>query len=299
MTTTIKRHKQHRTLEELNDKGHFHSVGRLLIVILLVTIGVVQLFPYWLEFVTSLQPTEGFEPTYGSIYLWPVSINFGNYVKAFEIGHLWKGMANTMIVAVVGGTLRVICIMCVAYTISKKKFRLKRVVEACLLGTMMVPGQILMISNYQLVSWLGWMSSFAGLTLVGIIDVSGILLLVAYMRDNIPDSCLEAAKIEGASEFRIIVQIVFPMCAPILFTYIIMFFIGSWNDYLWPMIITGDENLYTLQLMLMNFGEDSGAWSQSVYKSAACLSTVFPLLIVYLLCQKQFFNGFNFSSDKE
>lgn len=161
---------------------------------------------------------------------------------------------------------------------------------------MMVPGEILMVTNYQLVSSLGWTSTYAGLILPGIVNVTGIFLVKAFM-DSIPDACLESAKLDGASELKILFSIVLPLCFPVISTYIVLNFVAQWNDYLWPMLITGDSVMFTVQLKLYNFAGSSD-WGETVYKAASLIISLIPVLIVYFCCQKKFIGGLNFSGIK-
>lgn len=270
---------------------------KILIAILLSILAILQLFPFYLQFVTSLQPTSGFTPIDGKIYLWPKEFSFINYYNAIVEGDLFVGIKNTLIVSICFIMLSLIVILTVGYVTTKKNFRGKKLIVFILLLTMMVPGEMLMVTNYQLVSSLGWTSTFRGLILPGIVNVTGIFLVRSFM-NNVPNACLESAKLDGANEVQIISKIVFPMCLPVVATYCILTFVGQWNDYLWPMLITGDDRLYTIQLKLLNFASNGG-FEETVLSSAALIITLLPVLIVYFLCQKQFISGLNFSGVKE
>lgn len=268
----------------------------VVIIIILSILAFAQIFPFYLQLVTSLQPVEGFYPEYGKIYFFPVELCFSNYIQAFIEGELLEGIKNTLIVAFGFIFLSAIIILLMGYVLAKKKFKGRNIVIWCLLITMMVPGEILMGTNYQLVSSLGWTSTFAGLILPGIVNVTGIFLVKAFM-DSIPDACLESAKLDGANEFKILLKIVLPLCFPVISTYVVLNFVAQWNDYLWPMLITGDSAMFTIQLKLYNFAGSSD-WGETVYKSAALIISLIPVLIVYFCCQKKFIGGLNFSGIK-
>ncbi len=274
----------------------WNMVANVLIITLLLVLALAQIFPFYLQIVTSLQPTEGFTPIDGKIYLWPVKACFENYFQAIEEGELLEGLKNTLIVSCSFVILSVIVIILVGYVTSKKKFRGRKLVTFMLLLTMMVPGELLMVTNYQLVSSLGWTSTFRGLILPGIVNVSGIFLVRAFM-NSVPDACIESAKIDGANEIKILALIVFPMCLPVVATYSVLTFVAQWNEYLWPMLITGDPELYTIQLKLYNF-PDYG-FEGTVLRSASLILTLLPVVIMYCFCQKQFVSGLNFSGVKE
>lgn len=279
------------------DNKTINKILRIVIVIVLSIIAILQLFPFYLQLVTSLQPTEGFTPIDGHIYLWPKEISIKNYFSAITEGDLIVGLINTLIVSVSFIVLSVIVILLVGYVTTKKKFRGKKLIVFILLLTMMVPGEMLMVTNYQLVSALGWTSTYRGLILPGIVNVTGIFLVRSFM-NNVPDACIESAKLDGANEIQIISRIVFPMCLPVIATYCILTFVAQWNDYLWPMLITGDDRLFTIQLKLLNFASNGG-FEETVLKSAALIITLFPVVLIYCLCQKQFVSGLNFSGVKD
>ncbi|MCI2111176.1 MAG: carbohydrate ABC transporter permease [Bacilli bacterium] len=285
-------------IEEKNDRHLPHVILKVLIVLVLSVLALLQLFPFYLEFIQSVQPIEGFTPVDGKVYFWPVSWNWSNYVTAIQEGDLLIGLRNTLIVSCSFTILSAVIILVVGYVLSKKKFKGRNIITIALLITMMVPGQLLMITNYQLVSSLHWTSTFAALILPGIVNVTGIFLVKAFM-DSVPNEVLEAAKIDGAGEVRTLFQIVMPMCLPVLATYFIMTFIAQWNDYLWPMLVTGNEDLYTIQLKLVFFGEGGGGgWREAFLKSAALISTLLPVIVVYAVCQKKLIGGLNISGIK-
>ena len=272
------------------------TVITVIIIILLSIIALAQVFPFYLQLVTSLQPVENFYPEYGKIYFIPVEFCFVNYGQAFIEGELLEGIKNTLIVAFGFIFLSSIIILLMGYVLAKKKFKGRNIVVWALLITMMVPGEILMVTNYQLVSSLGWTSTYAGLILPGIVNVTGIFLVKAFM-DSIPDACLESAKLDGANELKILISIVLPLCFPVISTYIVLNFVAQWNDYLWPMLITGDSAMFTIQLKLYNFA-GSTDWGETVYKAASLIISLIPVLIVYFCCQKKFIGGLNFSGIK-
>lgn len=266
------------------------------IIILLTAVAFLQIFPFWLQFVTSLQPLD-FIPEDGKIYWLPVSANFGNYLEAIEHVDLLRGALNSIIVAVGYTLLSALVILVVGYVLGKKDFVGKKVVKLFLLITMMAPGELMMVTNYKLVSDLGWTNTFAGLILPGIVNVTGIFLVMSFM-NSIPDAMLESAEIDGAGEIKKLFKIVLPMCLPVLATYFILTFVAQWNDYLWPMIITSDPDLFTIQLKLTEFSEYYGGFADTVLRAAALIFTLIPVIIVYLCCQKQFVEGLSVTGMK-
>ena len=293
----MKKEKRVLTLheKELKREKRTGIIVTTIIIIFLSILSLAQIFPFYLQIVTSLQPTD-FTPIDGKIYLWPVKICFENYKTAFIEGDLLVGLKNTLIVALGFIFLSGLIILIVGYVLAKKEFRGKKIISFILVLTMMVPGEMLMVTNFQLVSKLNWTSSYASLILPGIVNVTGIFLVKSFM-DNVPNSVLEAAKLDGANELTIILKFVLPMVLPVMATYFILTFVAQWNDYLWPMLVTGDDALFTIQLKLMYF-QSNGGFEETVLRSAALITTLVPVVIVYCCCQKQFVGGLNFSGVK-
>ena len=266
------------------------------VIVLLSAVAFLQIFPFWLQFVTSLQPLD-FVPQDGKIYWAPVSFNFGNYLEAIEHVDLLRGALNSLIVSVGYTLLSSLVILVVGYVLGKKTFSGTKIVKLCLLITMMAPGELMMVTNYKLVSELGLTNTYAGLILPGIVNVTGIFLVMSFM-NGIPDAMLESAEIDGAGEIRKLFKIVLPMCLPVLATYFILTFVAQWNDYLWPMVITSDPDLFTIQLKLTEFSEYYGGFADTVLRAAALIITLVPIIIVYLCCQKQFVEGLSVTGMK-
>ncbi len=181
--------------------------------------------------------------------------------------------------------------------LAKKDFKGKKIVTILLLSTMMVPGEINMIPNYLLVQYLGWTDSLLAVILPGIINIFGIFLIRQYM-NTIPDSVLESADIDGASELKKIFKIVLPMSMPIIVTYIILTFTATWNEYLWPLITIKDPAFFTLQLKLYQFYPQFGGAADGFVRSAGMILITVPIVIVYIIFQRHFIENSNIAGIK-
>jgi len=272
------------------------TVFDVIVIIILSIIALMQIFPFYLQIVTSLQPLD-FLPDPGHIYITPVSISIGNYLESIRRVGLMQGLFNSIIVAGGYTLLSAVVILIVGYVLEKKQFRGKKAIKFMLLLTMVVPGEMLMVSNYNLVSELGWTNTFAGLILPGIVNITGIFLVSAFM-NTIPNAVLESADIDGANEITKLFKIVLPLTLPVIATYCILTFVAQWNDYLWPMIITNDSNLFTLQLKLKEFNPYYEGYADEILKSAAFTMTIVPVVIVYLINQKRFVSGLSITGMK-
>lgn len=259
-------------------------------------VALMQIFPFFLQIVTSLQPLD-FVPEPGKIYLAADGFHIENYVEAIERVELLQGLGNSLIVSLGYTLLSAVVILIVGYVLGKKQFHGKKIVRFCMLLTMVVPGELLMVTNYNLVSEFGWTNTYAGLILPGIVNITGIFLVMSFM-NTIPNAVLESADIDGAGELRKLFRIVLPMALPVLATYFILTFVAQWNDYLWPMVITNDADLFTIQLKLKEFNPYYEGYADEILKAAAMIFTIIPVVIVYACCQKQFVSGLSITGMK-
>lgn len=275
---------------------------RIFAIVFLSILSLIQLFPFYLKLVDSFQSIE-LIPEYGRLYLWPVnaegklSFDFSNYLLAIEKGGLLKAFVNSMIHTVTFTFLSLVVAIVLGYVLGKMKFRGKRFITALLLSTYIVPGQILMVPNYLLVLRLGWNLSLLGIILPGIVNVFGVFLIKQYM-SNIPDEVLESAEIDGCGEIKKIFKIVIPMSRPIIITYVILTFVGAWNEYLWPLILYQNPNLFTLQLTMYQFYPQFGGYADGFVRSAGMILITIPIIIMYILAQKYFLEQANISGIK-
>ena len=259
-----------------------------MIIFLLALMAFLQLFPFYLQLVNALQPLD-LVPVYGKIYLLPDKFTW-NFTEAIVRLELLQGMGNSLIVAFGFTFLSSLVILLMGYVLGKKRFHGKKIIKFCMLVTMVVPGEILLVSNYLLVSQFNWINNYAGLILPGIVNVMGIFLVMSFM-NTIPDSLLESADLDGANELIKIFCIVLPLCLPVLATYWILTVVSQWNDYLWPMIVVNDRDLFTVQLKLKEVNPYYTGFADEVLKSAAHIISIVPIFVIYILCQKQFIGG--------
>lgn len=261
---------------------------RAVIIFLLALMAFLQLFPFYLQLVNALQPLD-LVPVYGKIYLIPDQFTW-NFTEAIVRLELLQGMGNSLIVDLGFTFLSSLVILLMGYVLGKKRFHGKKIIKFCMLVTMVVPGEILLVSNYLLVSQFNWINNYAGLILPGIVNVMGIFLVMSFM-NTIPDSLLESADLDGANELIKIFCIVLPLCLPVLATYWILTVVSQWNDYLWPMIVVNDRDLFTVQLKLKEVNPYYTGFADEVLKSAAHIISIVPIFVIYILCQKQFIGG--------
>lgn len=232
-------------------------------------------------------------------------LNVGTLTEAQQgAGHGdWRWFLNSAFVATTITVLQTFFNAMCAYTFAKRKFPGRNVIFVLFLATMMVPGQILLIPNYIIVQhvpffggndWMGagghgWLNSYWGLIMPGIVSAFGIFLLRQFMM-SIPDELLDAARIDGAGEFRIFWNVVLPLCIPALAANAIFTFQGAWEDFLWPLLITqGDPDKITAPVGLALFVvQNKTDWN--LLFAGSVIATL-PMIIVFIIFQRHFVRG--------
>lgn len=270
---------------------------QVICVIVLSIIALCQIFPFYLKLIDSLHSPE-LIPDSDKLYLWPENGTLKNYVTALKVSGFWEALGNTLFHSVMFTAISLFIAVIVGYVLAKMKFRGKGFVSTILLCTMMVPGEVLMIPNYILVMNMGLNYSIWGLILPGIVNIFGVFLIKQYM-SNIPESVLESANLDGCNEFQKIFYIVVPMSKPILVTYVILTFVSTWNEYLWPMVMQASgSTVETLQLIMYKFYPALGNYADGFVRSAGMILITIPIIIVYIIFQRYFLEQNNLSGMK-
>jgi multiple sugar transport system permease protein len=262
-------------------------IARVVLYVLLGAGLIVMVGPFVWMVLASFKP-EGeirqVPPTW-----WPADPTLGNYSTLFERLDFPTYFANSVVVA--GLTTLGNLLFCAAagYALAKITFPGRRVLFGLVLGTIMVPGIVTLVPLFVLVSNLGLVNTYAGLVLPFLAQAFGVFLMRQFML-SIPDPLLEAARIDGASEWRIFWQIVLPLSRPALATLGILTFLASWNNFLWPLVVATTENRYTLPvaLALYSIGQNRARYDLLL---AGSVVIVLPVLIVFILLQRHFVRG--------
>jgi multiple sugar transport system permease protein len=222
---------------------------------------------------------------------WPVSPtleNFRQWLLEFDIA---RPFFNSVFIAVVAVATTLLFCSMVGWALAKLQFPGRNVLIAIVLGTLFVPGIVTLIPQFVLIARMGLVNTYWGLILPGMVGAFGVFLMRQFMLE-IPDELLDAARIDGAGEFRIFFQIVLPLCRAPLATLAIFTFMGSWNGFLWPLIIAQDASMYTLPVSLALFSSDSGNHGAEYgLQMAGSFLIVLPVLVLFIAMQKHFVQG--------
>lgn len=220
---------------------------------------------------------------------WPREFTWDNFAKWFgELG-FGQFFGNSLLVAVltVAGNL-LFCSM-VGYALAKMDFLGKRALFLIVMVTLMVPGVVTFVPLFVMVSSLGLVNSYAALVLPFITTPLGVFLMRQFML-GIPDSLLEAARIDGAGELRVFARIVMPLCGPPLATLGILTFLASWNNFLWPLVSAQTENMYTLPVALSLYSTGQNATDYGLLLAGSVL-VITPIILLFVFLQRYFIQG--------
>lgn len=248
---------------------------------------VVMLLPFFWMLSTALK-TEPEAIAYPIKWL-PSVPQFHNFVDAWQFQPLWtRYFFNSFFVAISTVVLEVLIAAMAAYAFSKMEFFGKNLIFGLFLATMMVPGEVLLVPNFITLANFGWIDKYPALIVPWVVSVFAIFLLRQHFM-QIPHELKEAAQLDGAGHLRFLFQIVLPLSRPALATVALLKFIGSWNAFLWPLLVTNSPEMRTVQNGLSSFMQEAGA-HYHIWMAAATLALL-PVLILFLLLQKQFYES--------
>ena len=275
-------------------------LGKIIVYILLTT-GAIIFFAPWAWMVSA-----SFQPI-GQIFEWPPNwipdtITFQNYVKFLSAEGFFRWVLNSGFLAIVVLVVQMFFNSMAAYSFAKRKFPGRDGLFLLMLGTLMIPGQLFLIPNYLILlrsplfggnnllgmGGHGMLDSFWGIIIPYSFSVWSVFFMRQYMK-TIPDDLLDAARMDGASEFTIYSKVILPLCGPVLAAQAIFTFTFVWNDFFWPLIVISSSDLRTLQLGLALFIlKNKTVWD--VVFAGSVISTL-PVLLVFIFFQKYFIRG--------
>lgn len=220
---------------------------------------------------------------------WPQSGSLDNYTELFSRLNFGQFFVNSALVAAVvtAGNL-VFCSM-LGYALAMLDFRGKKVLFAMVMGTLMIPGVVTFVPLFILVSNAGLVDTLPGLFLPFLVSPFGVFLMRQFI-SGLPRDLLDAGRVDGASELRIFWKIILPLCGPALATLGILTFLGSWNNFLWPLVVAQNERHYTLPVALALFSTGQQSTQYGLLLAGATV-VVLPILLVFLIFQRRFIEG--------
>ena len=290
------------TLHRKNEGAHrffFFFSNEWVIFFVCVFFAFICIFPVWLMIVNATRTTTQINQVGGFLALIPSTHFFENVQTLTNSGFdIFGGFVNSVIIAVLSTFLCVYFSALTAYGFVGYNFKFKSALFAVLLATMLIPGQLGMIGWYQLVSDLYLMDTWIPLIIPSIASATTVFFLKQYFEASFSKEIIEAARIDGSSEFGTFNRIILPISVPALATMAIFSFVYAWNNYMGPLMILNSEELFTLPLWInklntFNHDIDYGA----LY--AGLVISVLPLILIYLAFSKFIVGGLTLGSVKE
>ncbi len=232
----------------------------------------------------SLLPKQGF--------------SLRKYFALFDSWPLLRNIGNSLIVSTVTTLTVMATSLLVGYSLAKFRFPGRKLLFVAVVATMMVPFETRLVPLYVLVRNLGLVNTYAGLVLPWIVSAFGIFLIHQFAIDSIPDELIEAARLDGASEFKILVHVIAPVMVPALFSLGLLTFINSWNDFLWPLISVSSANMFTVSVALRSLADPTMIVDYGMVLAGATLSII-PIVVLFIAFSKQMISAVMAGGSKE
>ena len=272
------------------------KIKKGILYVLLILLGAACLFPFLLMIVNATR--SGVEIT-RSFTLIPSNHIKENWEVVFSYFNLFKGMWNSLLVAVPATLFTVYFSALTAYGLAMYQFKGNKLIFTTILVFMMIPGQLGLIGFYNLCTKLHLVNSYIPLVIPAIAAPGTVFFLRQYVLSVLPPSLIEAARIDGAGELYSFHRIVLPVMSPGIATMSIMAFIGNWNSYLTPMIILNKNDKFTLPVMMATLRASTDIQSNQGAIYLAVAISVIPILIVFCFCSKYIISSISAGSVKE
>ncbi len=272
------------TLNRMSTNGMPRWMGQVAVMGVLLVGGFVMVAPFVWMIATSLKPAK--EVFLGNFF--PIAPTWDNYFAVLTKVPFARWYLNSLIVA--GAVTLSVAFFdsLVGFVLAKHQFRGKNIIFVFILSTLMVPTEMLIIPWFILSNSLNWVDTYWGIMFPGVMTAFGVFLMKQFM-EGIPSELLDAARIDGVSEFGLFWRIALPLVKPAIAALCIFTFLGNWNAFLWPVIITEKMPMRTVPVGLAFFsGEAGSAWE--LIMAGASMATI-PVLIVFLFFQRQIIRG--------
>ena len=266
-----------------------------MVYLFLIAMAVIVLFPFYWMIISSLKSLPEYRLSVPTFF--PKKILLSNYAQAFTTANLGRLFLNTMYVGVVSTLLSLVITVLSAFAFARLEFKGRETMFACLLATMMIPGELFTITNYATVTQLNWMNTYIVLIVPFLVSVFYIFLL----RQNfmqIPNELYLAAKVDGSSNIKYLWKVMVPLSLPTLISITILKMMGAWNSYIWPRLVANDEAHRMITNGLRNaFTETTGDVNYPVQMAAVALVSA-PLFLVFIFLRKYIMAGVSRSGIK-
>ena len=270
---------------------------KILLYAFLITMGIIILFPFYWMIISSLKNVDEYRRAIPTLI--PEYFDFHNYVEVFTSEDLLLGrlFANTLYVGVVSTALSLVITVLSAFAFARLEFKGKDALFAMLLATMMIPGELFTITNYQTVNNFGWMKTYTVLIIPFLVSIFYIYLLKQNFM-QVPNELYLAAKVDGTSDIKYLWKVMIPLALPTIISITILKMMGSWNSYMWPRLVANDDAHRLITNGLRTAFTDASGVTDIPVQMAAVAVVSTPLFLVFIFLRKYIMKGVSRSGIK-
>lgn len=282
--------EKHTDYAKIEKQARIRSRVRSTAVHILLSLwAVIVLFPFYWMVLTSVKSYSAYNSEYIPKFF-TLSPTLQNYVDAFTAVPLGRYFTNTLVFTLVTTLLMLSVITLAAFAFARLEFKGKRLAFTLLLSLMMIPNELVIITNFVTITDLGLRNTFTGLILPSVTSVFYIYLLKENFA-QIPDELYYAAKVDGTSDFKYLTRVMIPICSPTMITIVILKVIECWNSYVWPRLITDDENYFLVSNGIQAIRESGFGRENIPAMMAAVVVISVPLIALFLIFRNKIMDG--------
>ena len=282
--------EKHTDYAKIEKQARIRSRVRSTAVHILLSLwAVIVLFPFYWMVLTSVKSYSAYNSEYIPKFF-TLSPTLQNYVDAFTAVPLGRYFTNTLVFTLITTLLMLSVITLAAFAFARLEFKGKRLAFTLLLSLMMIPNELVIITNFVTITDLGLRNTFTGLILPSVTSVFYIYLLKENFA-QIPDELYYAAKVDGTSDFKYLTKVMIPICSPTMITIVILKVIECWNSYVWPRLITDDENYFLVSNGIQAIRESGFGRENIPAMMAAVVVISVPLIALFLIFRNKIMDG--------
>ena len=282
--------EKHTDYAKIEKQARIRSRVRSTVVHILLSLwAVIVLFPFYWMVLTSVKSYSAYNSEYIPKFF-TLSPTLQNYVDAFTAVPLGRYFTNTLVFTLITTLLMLAVITLAAFAYARLEFKGKRLAFTLLLSLMMIPNELVIITNFVTITDLGLRNTFTGLILPSVTSVFYIYLLKENFA-QIPDELYYAAKVDGTSDFKYLTRVMIPICSPTMITIVILKVIECWNSYVWPRLITDDENYFLVSNGIQAIRESGFGRENIPAMMAAVVVISVPLIALFLIFRNKIMDG--------
>ena len=282
--------EKHTAYAKIEKQAKIRSRVRSTAVHILLSLwAVIVLFPFYWMVLTSVKSYSAYNSEYIPKFF-TLSPTLQNYVDAFTAVPLGRYFTNTLVFTLITTLLMLSVITLAAFAFARLEFKGKRLAFTLLLSLMMIPNELVIITNFVTITDLGLRNTFTGLILPSVTSVFYIYLLKENFA-QIPDELYYAAKVDGTSDFKYLTKVMIPICSPTMITIVILKVIECWNSYVWPRLITDDENYFLVSNGIQAIRESGFGRENIPAMMAAVVVISVPLIALFLIFSNKIMDG--------